>query len=380
MKRILKITILFLSCICACWLLPACSSDIEEPGNGGGNDGSTVTLTIQAALPNGTRAGGDELPEREKIDQLRIIVVDNTSQKVEYNSLEDFPNRDGSSYNIEVTKNGTKLVYFLANTESLTNLSNLPSKGQAWNETAIDDYVLNQLPENRLPFTSKYEIEVEEEDVTETCYIAIAAVKFDIVFNNNTTNKITVSSLEIGAIADQSYLFPHNNEWDKWVTNITGSNTNKDYFTNYDIPESAEHKNFPVPIPSTSGGDDTQGNAGGGSGNSSFNVSAKNGETPGSCTIPTFYCHESKNFPLGVKEQRYIIQFMINDRPYVSEITNSGEYLESLIRSTHVIITVNINALDERPGNIVIWGKIEDWIEGEEVEGGLEPVQTDLIW
>lgn len=372
MKRILKIAILCLSCICACLLLPACSSDIEEPESGGGNDGSTVTLTIQAAVPDGTRAGSDELPEREKIDQLRIIVVDNTSQKVEYNSLKDFPNRDGSSYNIEVTKNGTKLVYFLANTESLTNLSNLPSKGQTLDETAIDDYVLNQLPENRLPFTSKYEIEVEEKDVTATCYIAIAAVKFDIVFNNNTTDEITVSSLEIGAIAEQSYLFPHNNEWKDWVDDI-GNGIN-DYFTNYDIPKSAEHENFPVPIPTTSGDDGTQGNAGGGSGNQLFTV-----QNNATYTIPTFYCHESKNFPLGVAEQRYIIQFMINDRPYVSEITNSGEYLESLIRSTHVIITVNINALDERPGNIVIWGKIEDWIEGEEVEGGLEPVQTDLI-
>ncbi len=363
MKRILKIAILCLSCICACWLLPACSSDIEEPGNGGGN-GSTVMLKLNAMVPGyETKADESSIPEREQIDNLLIIVINKSNNEVEHNQLHEFPNREGSTYDIEVEKNSTKIVYFLANAESYAS------------DYSYESILNGDLPE-KLPYTSKYEIEVKEADINATCYIAIAAVKFDIVFNNNTTNEITVSSLEIGAIANQSYLFPHNKEWDKWVTNITGSNTNKDYFTNYDIPESAEHKNFPVPIPSTSGGDDTQGNVGGDSGNPLFNVSAKNGGTPGSYTIPTFYCHESKFVQQSDEGQHYTIQFEIDGKFFVSEIkTSTGDYLKSLIRSTHVKITVNINNIEQSDVDVVIYGEIAPWEDGPEIEGGLTPIE-----
>lgn len=397
MKKIVKILILCLSCIGACWLLPACSSAIEEPESGGGGDGSTVTLKLNAMVPGyETRAGGNEFaPEVEKIDNLRIFVVDKETKEVVYNSnfTNPFQDRDDEfQVTIDVEKNTTQVVYFLANAEEYCEY--LPKPGEKYDDLGEKKdlyYEIIGIPDprsnlstransssERIPYTSKYEIEIEETNVEETCYIAIAAVKFDIVFNNNTTNELIVSSLEIGAIADRSYLFPHNNKWDEWVNDITGSNINKDYFTDYDIPENTTHENFPVPIPLTSSADGTQGYSGDDS-EMLFKVSAKNGETPNSYSIPTFYCFESKNIPLDRKDQRYSIQFMINGISYESEITDSGEYLESLIRSTHVIITVNINALDETPGNIVIWGKIEGWNEGGEVEGGLEPVPSDPV-
>lgn len=402
MKKIVKILILCLSCIVACWFLPACSSAIEEPESGGGGDGSTVTLKLNAMVPGyETRTGGNEFTtDIEKIDNLRIFVVNKDTKEVVYNSNFTNPFRDRDDefeLSIEVEKNTTQVVYFLANAEEYCK--KLPNSGEtyAYLNTSDDLYnlVLPDIPDpmsnlstrmdnssERIPYTSRYEIEIGEKDVVEeTCYIAIAAVKFDIVFNNNTEKAIIIESLEIGAIADRSYLFPHNKEWDKWVSDITGSNTYKGYFTDYNIPEYTEHENFPVPIPSTQGGDDTQGNVGGDSGNSSFTVSVKNSleSGSGSYTIPTFYCFESQNIPLDREDQRYSIQFMINDISYESEITDSGEYLESLIRSTHVIITVNINALDETPGNIVIWGQIVGWEEKGEVEGNLEPVLPDPV-
>lgn len=352
MKSLLKIAILCLGCICACWLLPACSSAMEEPESGGGGDGSTVTLTIQAAVPDGTRAGGDEVPEREKIDQLRIIVVDRANSEIEHDELHEFTYPE-DEYSIEVEKNSIKDVYFLANAESYANNYSYET-------------ILGNLPD-KLPYTSKYEIEVKEADINATCYIAIAAVKFDIVFNNNTGNGITVSSLEIGAIANQSYLFPHNKEWDKWVENLTGSG----YFTNYDIPENTEHENFTVPIPTTSGDDGTQGNAGDGSGNPSFTV-----QNNATYTIPTFYCHESKFEQIAGEGQHYTIQFEIGDEFFVSEIkTSINDYLKSLIRSTHVKITVNINAVQQSDVEVVIYGEIAPWEDGPEIEGGLTPVE-----
>lgn len=369
MKKIIRILILCLSCIGACWLLPACSSALEEPESGGGGDGSTVTLTIQAMVPGTTtRADATSIPEREQIDKLRIIVVDKTTNNVEYNSLLNFPNRDGSSYNIEVTKNGTKLVYFLANTESLTNLSSLPSKGQTWDGTTVDDYRLHSLPKGRLPFTSKYEIEVEEEDVAATCYIAIAAIKFSLDFTNNTGKEIEVKSLKISSIADCSYLFPHNEEWDEWVENVTGDGEKK-YFTNYEIPSDAEHNEFTVPIPSS--GNEGESGVGTETSPSSFTVPAE--ENNNTYTIPDFYCHESKFILQGETKQYYSIQFEIEDKTYYGVI----EDLESLIRSTHVIIHININKLDDNPGNIVVWGTITPWTEEKPVEGGLEEVTSE---
>lgn len=393
MKKIVKILILCLSCMGACWLLPACSSAIEEPESGGRSDGSTVTLTIQAAVPDGTRADGSEVPDREKIDHLKIIVVDQTTHKVEHNQLHGFSYPE-DEYNIEVVKNSTKDVYFLANAESWC--SDFPKVGEIYNpdedesegdegdggiieaRTTTMPSLFNQeitdLPEN-LPYTSKYEIEVKDKNVAAICYIAIAAVKFDIVFNNNTNNEIEVKSLDIGGIANQSYLFPHNEEWNKWVESLTGSGS-KDYFTDYDIPKNTVHGNYLVPIPSTSGNDGTQGNAGDGSENSSFTVSVKNDSEPGSgsYTIPTFYCHESKNETESNKQQ-YFIQFEIDDKVFISEIKTGSEFLASLIRSTHVKITVNINSLEQKDEDIIISGEIVDWNWLEEVTGDIEEVE-----
>lgn len=394
MKKIIRILILCFGCIGACWLLPACSSAIEEPESGGGGDGSTVTLTIQAAVPDGTRADGSEVPDREKIDQLWIIVVDQTTHKVEHNQLHRFSYPE-DEYNIEVEKNSTKDVYFLANAESWC--SDIPGVGEIYNpdedesegdesddgiivaKTTTMPSLFNQkitnLPENRLPYTSKYEIKVEDENVEATCYIAIAAVKFDIDFNNYTERQITIKSLEIVGIADQSYLFPHNDKWDEWVSDITGSNTYKDYFTDYDIPENTVHENFPVPIPSTPGNDATQENSGGNNG-MSFEVSAKSDSESGSgsYTIPTFYCHESKNKTESNKQQ-YFIQFEIDDKVFISEIKTGSESLASLIRSTHVKITVNINSLEQKDEAIIISGEIVDWNWLEEVTGDIEEVE-----
>lgn len=395
MKRVIKIIMLSIGWVFACWMLSACSSAMEEPDNGI-SDGSTATLTIHTAVPGaGTRA--DDIPEREKIDRLRIIVVDKETNIVDYNRLHIFPYRDGSTYTIGLDKGGKKLLYLLANTEDLD--LDIPSEGREWNDE-VDDYVITSLPDGRLPFTSQYEVEVAEEeeedtagdettegdtpadgdgttegdtpadddgttggDTTEdvvpeipedyTCYIAIAAVKFSFTFTNGTENEIEVSDFKISSIADRSYLFPHNKEWDEWVENVTGDGEKK-YFTKYEIPSEAGHNEFPVPIPS-----------------SSFTVPTGDNNT---YTIPDFYCHESKHilpFP-DAKDQQYFIQFTIGGKEYVAEIQG----LKSLIRSTHVIVNININKLSEDVTHeIVVWGKITDWKDLDPVEGGLEEVE-----
>lgn len=391
MKKIIRILILCLGCIGACWLLPACSSAIEEPESGGGGDGSTVTLTIQAAVPDGTRADGSEVPDREKIDQLRIIVVDQTTHKVEHNQLHGFSYPE-DEYNIEVEKNSTKDVYFLANAEIWC--SDFPKVGEIYNpdedesegnegddgiieaRTTTMPSLFNQeitdLPEN-LPYTSKYEIKVADKNVAATCYIAIAAVKFSFTFTNGTGNDIVVSDFKISSIADRSYLFPHNKKWDEWVENVTGDGEKK-YFTNYEIPFGTTHNVFPVPIPSS--GNEGESEAGTGTSTSSFTVPTGDNNT---YTIPDFYCHESKHLPFpDEKDQHYTIHFSIGGKSYDAEIENNTESLKSLIRSTHVIVNININKLSEDGTHeIIVWGKITDWTTDTAIEGGLEELLSE---
>lgn len=401
MKRVIKIAMLSIGWVFACWMLSACSSAMEEPDNGISN-GSTATLTIHTAVPGaGTRAD-DNIPEREKIERLRIIVVDEETNIVDYNRLHSFPNRDGSTYTIGLDKGGKKLLYLLANTEDLSGLV-IPSEGDTWND-AVDKHVINLLPDGRLPFTSRYEVEVAEEEEEDTaggettegdtptdgdgttggdtpadvvpeipedytCYIAVAAVKFSFTFTNGTKDNIEVSDFKISSIADCSYLLPRNTEWDKWVENVTGDGA-KEYFTNYEIPSGAGHKEFTVPIPSS--GNEGESEAGTGTSTSSFTVLAEEGNN--TYTIPDFYCHESKHilpFP-DAKDQQYFIQFTIGGKEYEAEIRG----LKSLIRSTHVIVNININKLSEdKTYDIVVWGKIIGWKDLEPVEGGLEEVE-----
>jgi hypothetical protein len=394
MKKIIRILILCLGCIGACWLLPACSSAIEEPESGGGGDDYPATLTFHTAVPGaGTRAG--DIPEREEIERLRIIVVDEETNKVDYNRLNNFPNRDGSTYTIGLDKGGKKLLYLLANTENLPNLV-IPSEGQDW-DNAVDNHVITSLPEGRLPFTSKYEVEVAEEEEEDTdgdettegdapadvvpeipedytCYIAIAAVKFSFTFTNNTGQEITVSDFKISSIADCSYLLPHNEKWDEWVENVTGDGA-KEYFTKYEIPSEAEHDVFTVPIPSS--GNEGESEAGTGTSTSSFTVLAEEGNN--TYTIPDFYCHESKYLPYpDVTEQHYTIHFSIDGKSYDAEIKDNTGALKSLIRSTHVIVNIEINKLAGSDDHqIVVWGKITDWTTDTAIEGGLEELLSE---
>lgn len=389
MKKIVKILILCLSCIGACWLLPACSSAIEEPESGGGGDGSTVTLKLNAMVPGyETRARGNEFsPEVEKIDNLRIFVVDKKTKEVVYNSnfTNPFQDRDDEfQVTIDVEKNTTQVVYFLANAEEYCK--NLPNSGETYTDLDTPDdlynLVLTDIPDprsnlstransssERIPYTSRYEIEIGEKDVVEeTCYIAIAAVKFDIVFNNKTADELTVSSLQINSIADQFYLFPHlkdESTWNDWINSAISSGENKKYITEYSIPEGTDHDDFLVPIGQPTDDEPSE--------ISSFKIAEDNG----SYTIPTFYCYESKNDPFSElgNDQHYIIQFQIGDQPFFSEIKTEENHLASLIRSTHVKITVNINSLGQSDPDIIISGEIVDWGWVDEVTGDIEEVE-----
>ena len=84
-----------------------------------------VLLELDIALPTRTDESG--IPEREKVKELRLIMIDAKSGKVEYNKLFENPtpsisksDRYRYSYSVKIESTaGTKFLYALANAESL---------------------------------------------------------------------------------------------------------------------------------------------------------------------------------------------------------------------------------------------------------------------
>lgn len=372
-----KTYIFGLSWICALLLLASCSSDEND---GQVLSGANVNLTLHVGVPGVETKAEDatNVPDQEKIEQLRIIVVDKETNEVEYNQFCLF-SRPESSYDISVKKNGTKLVYLLGNTENV--LSDLGSI-TTWNANQVDDktYDVSDINVDPLPFTSKYEIEVKEEDVSKECYIAIAAVKFSFEFenamaeskegdddgnngNDDNNNTLTVSSVKISRLATESYLLPHPaNKWEDWIQA-------------FEEDKNAIIKEYEVPSTTADGTELHQ--------DMTLTLDEKSASNiaPGSTYIvPTFYANESKYDNLFPDDtgQHYMLELVLNGQTYYKSIANEdGDELTSLFRSTHVKIKVIVKDIKVEEGDVEIWARKVPWEEGNTVVGGLEPVEVD---
>ncbi len=336
-------------CPCWFWLLMLLVSCAQEEGGGASLPDSMVNLAIQAVAPGmETKAEGESIPEEEKIEELRIIVVDQETGKVEYNQLRGFE-RPASSYQIPVKKQSKKSVYLLGNVEGLDGL-NLSSytTGSEWNDALLNDLTFSTLSAH-LPFTSKrYEVEVKDENVNFVGYIVIAAVKFTFEWVNNTSSEITVKDLRISQLATQSYLLPHLEGFDWTILENEGW---EDVWKNvtYSVPEADEEKDMDV-------------------------VTSLTVPTGGSTSSGPHYYHESKVIVQESLLQQYMLTFNINGRSYYELIqTEEDDVLNSLIRSTHVHIKVVINKLPEGDEDVAIWAGIVPWKELEPVVGDLVP-------
>lgn len=365
-----KTYIFGLSWICALLLLASCSSDEND---GQVLSGANVNLTLHVGVPGVETKSKDatDVPDQEKIERLRITVVDKETNEVEYNQLCLF-SRPESSYDISVKKNGTKLVYLLGNTENV--LSDWGSI-TTWNANQVDDktYDVSDINADPLPFTSKYEIEVKEEDVSKECYIAIAAVKFSFEFenkmaeskegdddgnngNDDNNNTLTVSSVKISRLATESYLLPHPaNKWEDWIQA-------------FEEDENAIIKEYEVPSTTADGTELHQ----------DMTLTLDANIEPGSIyRVPPFYANESKYDNLFPDDtgQHYMLELVLNGQTYYKSIANEdGDELTSLFRSTHVEIKVIVKSIAVGDENVIIWARKAPWIDGETVEGELGEV------
>lgn len=363
--------------LCPCWiwlLLLLFSSCSQEEAEEQVLPDSMVNLRIQAVIP-GMETKVEDIPLQEKITNLRIIVVNKDTRKVEYNALSSF-SRPKSSYDIPVTKNGTKWVYLLGNAESISSLDlNNIKTGSTWDEKLLDNFVFEDLG-SPIPFTSKrYEVDVEDTDVNLECHIAIAAIKFTFKFKNNTKQDLFIKSYSISSIATKSYLLPHlssDEAWDDWIDFMThlkfdGVSDEYDACKDYKVPKDDETTGNPESALHQPKRDDID-----------LEI-AKEGNSPQ--LYGPIYLHESRYIPPYPEEEKkdeqvYTIMFEMGDESSQKEYYAEIKGLKSLIRSTHVILNVNVNELDDGSGTSAIWAEIIPW-NTEFVDGSWEEVEGD---
>ena len=325
----------------------------ENPGGGELSGDGTVELSMDIAA---TRSGsGDEVPDKEKIYTLRVIIFGQDGD-VEYNGLV-YDSTEGvsevSSRTFKVRENESKTIFLLANVEDidgfdLENADGLRDRIEGYGDIS-PEYLQSA---ESLPMSSSYSYTVRDVNVDcGTLYVAYAATKFTFSFENRMPagSSLGISGLTINQIASTSYLYPQAS--DRWLTELL----NGRIVTAYEIPATAVHAPFlwedfeRVVIPS--------------------------GDT---YAFPPIYLPESRNINDLDTEQSYTAGLKIglgddalNDHIRDVRLSDGSSELNSLFRGTHVKVKVVVKSLEQIDILIGIYGMIEPWTELDPVSGSI---------
>ena len=348
-------------------LMVACSSQEESlPDNV-----TEAVLYLNIVTLGQTNAGVDNLPDIEKMQSLRVIVLhaDGTVEHNRYYSLNGAQtHRD---IILKVTPHEKKKIFLFANEESvsqvtdgtvesgkqtLTAFFNSYTKGKDNFGSTVGNlyFAPAYSSENPIPMSSMYEVDLsEQENFNGTFYVVRVATKFTVNFYNWRGEEVTVNNFSIASHADNNFLmarvddsdrnkqlFGEGNTWIDWLKAVSeASNDNSDAATekygwlkDYQLPEGSNHveykwdKQILVEKPN-------------------INATDPDKSEPGLPNeIPVFYLPESKNTPKTENtdgSQEYKITLRINgiEKPFEFPLSN----LESLFRNTHVIVNITFN-------------------------------------
>ena len=404
-------------CACAmvlCWFglfLTGCNKAVET-----GNKDEKAQLYIQVNMVGNTLStkANDEIIEdpllpNEKLHTLRIVIVrpDGEVEHNRYINLNDggtseFEGLEKTGYEaFKVAPNEVKRVYLFANEETYAgtetgkfDFSAYPA-GSTDFESAVKNFELTGEVDGSkpLPQSSVYNLLVPggvassaTNPIKKELTVVRAMTKFTFTFESSRPMKVTVDELEVGSVADKSYLLPHfykddgtkidnsadyeisEKFWVNWLketadkSHIVSQSDKLDFISNYNIPDRTSHA-----------------------------VLAKTGldmdiTTTISDTL-VFYAHESKYIPAGASGQKYVInKLKIRDNnesstnPTVMTFDASGSFKEalelvkvkSLFRNTHVMVRVIFT-----PGDLAIYARIMPW--NDWVTEGTTPPYDKLI-
>ena len=353
-------------------------------------------LDLNITLP--TQADESDIPERERVKELRLILIDKSSGKVEYNNTLDLQSLSPSvdddprfrySYHIRLESTvGAKCIYALANAEHLIGDIATEEEGARLMENldkielSEDIYALNN--GSNIPIVSRrYEVELggqssTGEAITEQkaeIVMAYAATKWEFTFENkfgdpkdsgdsgngvadgteSTDKNIDIIGWQITSVAKKSYLVPHmkDDAWEKLIE--LGGTTNSDVWViDYDLPANTTHEVYDLDYQEKEPLD--------------YHESFPD--------PTTYYIHESKNIGTST-EQEYLLSLKIkprgseNNPPMI--LTGKLPNLKSLVRGTHVQVHVTLRNMPD-PGDNTLEVRVKTWINDEPVNGTWEEV------
>ena len=367
-------------------LLGSCKDSVEEPGfyDAYARVPQSVVMQLNVALSAPTR----DVPDCEKVKELRVILLDEKTKNVEFNELMDVENYsvpEDSRFLYEYKKEGImttvgkKILYALANSEELIqDIVTLPGAEMI---TGLDSLKLTNGTGNfpfpkhgKVPIASRKEhITLSVDDGMEdfvtrathvyltkvTVELAYVPVKFSLSYENGDySNEMEVMEWSIGQMAKRSYLVPRMNdsEWDKLV-NLAGTTNARDWVRGYEVPEASGLHTYSHVYETP--------------------IGIKYGEGQ-EADKNTYYLHETKfldNVKSEDKQEYYLTLKIRRTGADTTSVLLSAKLpnLESLVRGTHVEIKAKVTRWPP-PGDNSLDVRVRTWIDDPPVDGGWEEV------
>lgn len=343
----------------------ACSQKESMPDN---ITEAALYLNVEPIVQS--KAGGEELPDNEKMHSVRVIILhaDGTVEHNRHFLLEGA--REQKYILLKVKPNEKKKIFLFANEESVSAVEGVAGAGQTLSdffksytvgakgfEAAVNSlYFAPDYSNGKpIPMSSMYEINFPEKgNFDGTFYVVRVATKFMVNFMNWRGDDVTIKEFTISKYADKNYLMAHVNDsednrqlfngktWIDWLKDVSNaSSENDDYATteaagwlkDYELPEEADkektytHGRFTVGLPTV-------------------DIDNPNNSKPGVAeNIPVFYLPESMNLKSGSTEQEYTLTIDIDGvaETFVCKLPN----LKALFRNTHVVVDITLNKSNE---------------------------------
>lgn len=347
----------------------ACSSSQEDllPEN------TEAVLSLNIDAIGQTSVGTADLPDNEKMHSMRVIVL-HSDGTVEHNKFYAFYGaRDRRLILLNVTPNEKKKIYIFANEESVPTVEGVTVVGENQSLTAFFnsftegmsgfEYAVNNLrfvPDysagTPIPMSSMYEIDFPEKgNFDGTFYVVRVGTKFTCRFKNFRSGAVTVNSISVSDIANESYLMAHKQSltmefteedgsksdlfWIDWLKKVSDESQehpddktladSRGWIMDYDIPESAVHApvsltDLNISVPKATGTDVNQ--------------------EQGSMYI--LYLPESKDLINPTEtygEQQYVMTLGLTDEYGEKKSFNFAlDNLKALFRNTNAVIDITM--------------------------------------
>lgn len=335
------------------------------------------TLLLNISTIEGARAGTAELPDNEKMHNVRIIILhpDGTVEHNKFYAL-DGPTAQHSIL-LKVASNESKKVFLFANEESVAAVEDNESVGgslssffDSYREGASGfEYAVNNLyfaPDytygKYIPMSSCYVVEMPGKGTIEkTFHVVRVATKFTVNFCNLRAETVNVENLSIASHADRNFLMAHIGDsdqnrrllngktWIEWLRDVSDASSENDsyetteaagWLKDYTLPAQKNERNVythpsAVAVPPVV-----------------FDIGHLDDLKAGKESI-MFYLPESKNPKTGATdgEQEYTVSIKVEGQtaPFVRTLPN----LKALFRNTNVVVNITMDQTLEMTADVI---------------------------